>query len=379
MCKRHWKLIYAPEQEEAIPDATVARTFTAGPTTTTTNEGVPEAPSPPLRSVYESILPASISFRPPAPIKQHKQQPSNHNSIGMYGNNNNNNNTMMDPFHPPPAPEGVTVMPLVAHLQEGSTHKPAGWHRNEERLARGLAPIGLPTTTTTTTMTDNNNHDTLALEQQQQQQQQQQSIVVPLEAWERQLAVVEILLLGGGTPYANFQHLAHGWGRTVGFHTAIINGVCERRGDIIRKRKHDLLEGSGGGGGGVAAVPHQQQQQQQQQPHTNDMPPPASQQQQQHHIDIMPAPALQQPNPHQQQYQQPPHPPAIPPPPRLQQQQQQQQQAHLQPQPTHFQPQPTHFQPQQQSQQPIYANNDSNNNNNNNNNKAEPGGEDRYI
>lgn len=31
-------------------------------------------------------------------------------------------------------------MPLVAFLQEGAS-KPFGWHRNEEREARGLRPI----------------------------------------------------------------------------------------------------------------------------------------------------------------------------------------------------------------------------------------------
>ena len=48
---------------------------------------------------------------------------------------------------------------------------------------------------------------------------------------------MESLLLGGGTPYASFQNLAHGWGRTKGFHSALVNDVCQQRGDIIRKRK----------------------------------------------------------------------------------------------------------------------------------------------
>lgn len=98
-------------------------------------------------------------------------------------------------------------MPLVAFLQEG-TSKPFGWHRNEERQARGLKPLA--------------------------------DLSTELEAWERQLAVVETLLLGGGTPYANFQHLAHGWGRAKGFHSALITNVCERRGDIIRKRRNEF-------------------------------------------------------------------------------------------------------------------------------------------
>jgi hypothetical protein len=98
-------------------------------------------------------------------------------------------------------------MPLVTYLKQGAS-KAAGWHRNEERLARGLDPVT--------------------------------NLAAQLESWERQLAVVEILLLGGGTPYANFKELAHGWGRKKGFHTTLIHGVCERRGEIIRKRKSEI-------------------------------------------------------------------------------------------------------------------------------------------
>lgn len=98
-------------------------------------------------------------------------------------------------------------MPLVTYLREGS-NKPSGWHRNEERQARGMQPV--------------------------------KNTSAQLESWERQLAVVETLLLGGGTPYASFKDLAHGWGRRKGFHLALINNVCERRGDIIRKRKSEI-------------------------------------------------------------------------------------------------------------------------------------------
>jgi hypothetical protein len=50
-------------------------------------------------------------------------------------------------------------------------------------------------------------------------------------------ALVEILLLSGGTPYANFRDLAHAWGRDKGFHHQIVNNVCERRGEVERKRQ----------------------------------------------------------------------------------------------------------------------------------------------
>jgi hypothetical protein len=40
------------------------------------------------------------------------------------------------------APEGFYLMPLVAHLKEGFVlGKPAGWHRNAERRARGMFPV----------------------------------------------------------------------------------------------------------------------------------------------------------------------------------------------------------------------------------------------
>jgi hypothetical protein len=52
-------------------------------------------------------------------------------------------------------------------------------------------------------------------------------------------ALVEILLLSGGTPYANFKDLAYGWGREKGFHHVLASSVCERRGEVERKRRCD--------------------------------------------------------------------------------------------------------------------------------------------
>jgi hypothetical protein len=51
--------------------------------------------------------------------------------------------------------------------------------------------------------------------------------------------LVEILLLSGGTPYANFKDLAYGWGREKGFHHVLASSVCERRGEVERKRRCD--------------------------------------------------------------------------------------------------------------------------------------------
>jgi len=52
--------------------------------------------------------------------------------------------------------------------------------------------------------------------------------------------LVEILLLSGGTPYANFKDLAHAWGREKGFHHILVSNVCERRGEVERKRRSDV-------------------------------------------------------------------------------------------------------------------------------------------
>ena len=38
---------------------------------------------------------------------------------------------------------------------------------------------------------------------------------------------------------ANFKDLAHGWGREKGFHTVLSSSICERRGEVERKRRSD--------------------------------------------------------------------------------------------------------------------------------------------
>lgn len=55
----------------------------------------------------------------------------------------------------------------------------------------------------------------------------------------RHQALVEILLLSGGTPYANFKDLAYAWGREKGFHYLLATSICERRGEVDRKKRSD--------------------------------------------------------------------------------------------------------------------------------------------
>ena len=151
MCKRHWKALNFPE---APPKA----------------ESQP--PPPQGESVYDGVLPQSISYRPGAVGARA--------STSKGGDSNK-----ADSMDSPAAPDGACLMPLVAFLREGAQRE-VGWHRQAERRARGVYPVA--------------------------------SLSNQLEPWERQLALVEILLLSGGTPYANFKDLAHAWGRYAFLH-----------------------------------------------------------------------------------------------------------------------------------------------------------------
>lgn len=102
-----------------------------------------------------------------------------------------------------------TKLPLIQHLREGfEANKPPAWHRNEERLARGLYPVTNPAT--------------------------------QLEGWERELVWMEICILTG-SPDAFFRHLARGWGRDKGFHVVLAQFICERNGDMERKKRERII------------------------------------------------------------------------------------------------------------------------------------------
>jgi hypothetical protein len=47
---------------------------------------------------------------------------------------------------------------------------------------------------------------------------------------------MEILVLTG-SPDASFRHLARGWGRDKGFHMVLAQFICERHGDVERKKR----------------------------------------------------------------------------------------------------------------------------------------------
>ena len=97
------------------------------------------------------------------------------------------------------------IMPLIAHLKAGfDGNEPPAWHRNAERRARGLWPV----------------HNTST----------------QLEGWERQLVWLEVLILTGNLE-SSFRHLARGWGRDKGFHTVLAQFICERYGNVERKKR----------------------------------------------------------------------------------------------------------------------------------------------
>jgi hypothetical protein len=129
MCKRHWKAIHFPEVKSNAEN---------------------EPPQPKGESVYDSVLPQSIAYRPSVVAGKYKEGDEDSSgqehpgappappvaavaaAIGT--------DDKTDPWDCPPPPEGVSVMPLVAFLREGGTEE-AGWHRNNERLARGMFPV----------------------------------------------------------------------------------------------------------------------------------------------------------------------------------------------------------------------------------------------
>ena len=225
MCKRHWRAVHFPDQVAAKAEA--AR-----------KKELEEQPSPPYgESVYDNVLPASIAYRPSFASHQLSLEKANENSTSNLNSNpnpnlnsnpNENSTTAVpvatqaseNPTDHPSSPiddaaaaSMVSAMPLVNFLRDGALYKEIGWHRQVERRARGIPQCA--------------------------------SLSMQLEPWEKQLALVEILLLSGGTPHANFFDLAHAWGREKGFHQVVASSVCTRRGEIQRKKRSDAGKKAG--------------------------------------------------------------------------------------------------------------------------------------
>jgi len=109
------------------------------------------------------------------------------------------------------------LMPLVTHLKEGrEDKKPFGWHRDEERLSRGIAP---------------------AMKRREDGKGKAQS--PHFEPWERQLFLVEYSLLAG-TYGSNLTDLLHAWGRESNALMTMRKELSERRGELTRKARSDI-------------------------------------------------------------------------------------------------------------------------------------------
>jgi hypothetical protein len=125
MCKRHWKALHFPDPRNEM-------------------EKIP--PAPEGESVYDSILPASIAYRP--------HLTSGARSLSQGDNEGDEEHDFEESrtasLHPHAAAEASWntggssetghVMPLINYLHDNA-HKESGWHRNTERRARGMFPV----------------------------------------------------------------------------------------------------------------------------------------------------------------------------------------------------------------------------------------------
>ena len=105
-------------------------------------------------SVYDFILPMSITYRPTQQKQEDDTNSSKHDFLDPPGKGKlfvgscliiscrDSCTCTCRVIFVVAAPDGFQVMPLVSHLKEGTlAGKPAGWHRNAERRARGMFPV----------------------------------------------------------------------------------------------------------------------------------------------------------------------------------------------------------------------------------------------
>ena len=167
MCKRHWKAIHFPDtpkaesqppqpEGESVYDTVLPQSIAYRPSLMTTagkgGAGLPLPPLPPPPSSSSTSLPSSPTHNvahmaaggiPLGSPSSPSSQPLRKGHASTVNGNTfttTTTNMYVDPLDPPPPPEGTGVMPLVAFLRNG-IKKESGWHRNEERRARGLYPV----------------------------------------------------------------------------------------------------------------------------------------------------------------------------------------------------------------------------------------------
>lgn len=182
-CKRHWRELLAPKDHRKRPQKE--------------KEGDQMACEPVGSSVYDYILPASFAWK--TEVSGGVKSPKKEDTLEGRGVTDRED-------------KQVELIPILKHLVENESLDP-GWHRTNERLARGIRPS--------------------------------KSLSTQLESWEKQLAVLEMALIAGTdtskclTQHMTSKVLAHAWGREKGFHKIMIEKHCSRRGKLERKKRVD--------------------------------------------------------------------------------------------------------------------------------------------
>eukprot|EP00579_Thalassiosira_antarctica_P017593 CAMPEP_0201928732 /NCGR_PEP_ID=MMETSP0903-20130614/21582_1 /ASSEMBLY_ACC=CAM_ASM_000552 /TAXON_ID=420261 /ORGANISM="Thalassiosira antarctica, Strain CCMP982" /LENGTH=434 /DNA_ID=CAMNT_0048467297 /DNA_START=27 /DNA_END=1331 /DNA_ORIENTATION=+ len=203
-CKRHWREFAAPE-DQRISSKTPKKT--AEEETTCIPIG---------SSVYDNILPASFGWKTDgngsgggllkSPKKEFKREGG---GMAELGNMSDVKKDLLKVKEDDPTES--ELIPILQHILDNEDLE-VGWHRDNERLARGIRPP--------------------------------KSVSTQLESWEKQLAVMEMALIAGTDTKHVSQHkvtkiLAHAWGREKGFHKLMLDKHCARRGDLDRKKRVD--------------------------------------------------------------------------------------------------------------------------------------------
>jgi len=200
-CKRHWREFAAPEEQRN--SSRPRKKKREDPTTC----------HPVGFSVYDSILPASFGWKTgggSGGLRTPKKEMKRDGMLGSMAELGNMAGIKKDMLKTKEE-HHTEVIPILQHLLENE-HLDVGWHRANERLARGICP---PSSNST-----------------------------QLESWEKQLSVLEMALIAGTntknlTPNRVTKILAHAWGREKGFPKLMLEKHCARRGDLDRKKRFD--------------------------------------------------------------------------------------------------------------------------------------------
>jgi hypothetical protein len=179
-CKCHWRAFEAPEK---VRKNAAKKSKKGG------EEEQNMQHEPIGSSVYDHILPASFSW------KADGSRRAKTGGAGEVGN--------------------TEFIPILQHFVDNESLDP-GWHRLNERLARGLPPP--------------------------------KSLSLQLEPWENQLVLMEMALIAGTdtkhlTQSRTTTLMTHAWGREKGFMKKMVNKHCSRRGDVKRKLRSDAGSG----------------------------------------------------------------------------------------------------------------------------------------